>query len=168
MREPRKTPDSGFSLVEIVAVLLLVAILAAMAVMGVVSMSGGFLQSREITTAAEKAQCALTRIAADLVVIQSVTSGSGKSLVYQALDSAGNVRTHTLSVADAPGSPLTLDGAPLLDALSSFAFSYVSYNGGVEATGSAWTPAARAIVVDLTMRAAPGIPFTLRVFPRNR
>lgn len=166
-RNPRRSRH-GFTLVEMIAVLLLVSLLSAVAGMGMVPITRGFIAARENTQAAEKVQVAMSRIVRDLHFVTDVSAGSASSITYQAPDSAGVQAWSTLSWAGSAGDPVLLDGLTLLDGVASFQLAYVRYAAGAEVSGSTWSAAARGIDITIVLDNAGATTFRSRVYPRNR
>ena len=67
-----KTHAAGFTLVEVIASLLIVGILGAIAGMGIVTGLRGYMQAKENGHLAQKAQIALTRINRELMELTDV------------------------------------------------------------------------------------------------
>ena len=67
-----KTHATGFTLVEVIASLLIVGILGAIAGMGIVTGLRGYMQAKENGHLAQKAQIALTRINRELMELTDV------------------------------------------------------------------------------------------------
>lgn len=158
---------AGFSLVEIIAVLVLVGVLTAAAGLAAVPMAQGFLQAIRNTEVAGKVQLAMARMDRDFTVTSEVGTGTGSSMTFRSRDSAGTLVWQTLSWSGVSGDPLTLDGITLLDDVSSFQLSYVYLDGGgSEVVESSWTVNSRAIDVALQV-VGVGATYALRVYPRN-
>ncbi len=74
--------QNGFSLIEIIAVLVLVSILAAGAGMGVIAITRGYLHAEENAQMAQKTNIAMKRISREFQEIISVTSASVDSITF--------------------------------------------------------------------------------------
>jgi prepilin-type N-terminal cleavage/methylation domain-containing protein len=72
MSRIEKTHATGFTLVEVIASLLIVGILGSIAGMGIVTGLRGYMQAKENGHLAQKAQIALTRINRELMELTDV------------------------------------------------------------------------------------------------
>ena len=150
----------GFTLIEIVATLLLVALLAASAVISMLPMTQGLMQVRDNVAAAQKARLALARLSREFTTISEVVSSGPHAITYDFLVPAGawyaTVR-HTLSWSGTPGDPLLLEGVPLTDDVADFALALDDAPG-----------AATNWVVAVALQSQVGIhAFSNRIVPRN-
>lgn len=153
--------EKGFSLIEIIAVMVLMGFLGAFASMGVAQFTKGFLFATENAAIAGKGEVAMLRILKEFVVISAVTTGNATSITYTN-PRAGS--PHTVSLV---GADLTLDGDVLADKVSAFSLSYYpSYSGTATAT---WQASTTLIEFSLTLSGTQGntSTFTSRVAPRN-
>ena len=74
-----KAHDTGFTLVEVIASLLIVGILGAIAGMGIVTGMRGYMQAKENAHIAQKAQIALTRIKREMMELTEVVNFDDES-----------------------------------------------------------------------------------------
>ena len=115
----------GFTLIETIAVLLLVAILALSMLISLLPMTQALAQIRANSGAARKARLAMARISREFTTITNVVSGgSGSSMTYDYLIGHSNwyaARRHTVSLS---GDQLMLQGVPLADKVASFNLNY--------------------------------------------
>ncbi|MGD9780879.1 MAG: type II secretion system protein J [Kiritimatiellia bacterium] len=113
----------GFTLIEVVATLLLVAILAVSVVISMLPMTQGLMQVRANTSTAQKARLALSRIGREFTTITAIVSSSPDGITYDFLVPAGSwyaTLRHTLSRS---GDELLLEGIPLCDDVADFDLS---------------------------------------------
>lgn len=166
----RATPSDGFTLVEIIASLVLVGILASAAGMFIVT---GMKSFETATTAAEgalKAQIAINRMYAELTGIdptQSITVTPNTSIAYTHAKlhsvSTPYSYTRTLSYDSAQKriNLTTADGTyPLIGGISVFTLSATPADGSNLSNGIAY------IDIEFTIEGI-GNAFNLRAFPRN-
>lgn len=155
---------SGFTLIEIIAVLVLGGIMLALAGMGIVQVTEGLILAQQNAATTLKAQVALNRLEKEFHIITGVTSGSGTSLTYTSNKGGIPGGSHTLTY-DPALQTLTLDNDPLVDKVASFALTYrATYNGPPTST---WNSSHK--VIDAAFSLATGganVPFTLRITPR--
>ena len=153
----------GMTLIEMVAVLLLLGILALSLVLAVVPVTQGLLMARGSVNASQKSHLALTRLVREFTAITNVVSGTGQSLVYDFRDSAGV--GHRRTVNWSAGGALTLEGVPLTDDVAAFALRY--YEGPGEAAQNNWSAAMRMVEIVLQSDSVGAIVYTNRVYLRG-
>ena len=159
---------SGFTLVEIVSVLLLVGILSAFGGMMMVTVTRGFVETLSRGEAAQKLQLAMARMIQEFTLLESVVGGSGTVLSLQSRNTGGGLSSHVFAWSGTSGDPLTLDGADLIDNVDSFQLRYVYFDsGGVEVMESSWTSSSRGIQAAVTLSEGGSGTYTVRAFPRN-
>ena len=157
--------QKGFTLVETIAVLILVGIIAVFAGMGITSVIEGFLLTKMNAETTQKGQVALTRIVKEFTVINSVDSGasSATSITFTSYKQ-GVAGIHVVSWV---GDNLSLDGDILTDHVIGFDLGYYDfYNGTKQST---WASTRKVIEITLSIRGAKDVisVFTDRVAPRN-
>ena len=154
----KKIPDkTGFTLVELVTVILIAAILSTIAGMGLVQIANGYVFARENAAAAQKAQVALARMARELSSIKSISTATAVSLTYQRENDATHlIETHTLSCAGAD-QPITLDGDALIGKVNSFG---LTYHNTYNATASTYSSATSVIEFTFTLKGYDNTPLT--------
>ena len=122
----------GFTLIELVTVIIIAAILSAIAGMGLVQIANGYVFARKNAAVSQQAQIALARLVREFAEIRSVPlpSATETGLAYQRINAAtGLPETHTLSWAGAD-QPVTLDGDALIGKVRSFSLTYYNYAYG--------------------------------------
>lgn len=125
---------ASFSLVEILAVLLIVGILGAASMMGVTAFLNAFVTGRANAELTQKAENALQRMVMELRFTQAGI-GNGLPLLAVSVDRTSVTYTskrdslaHTIGLT---GTELKLDGRTLTDRVSSFQVYYESTTGEV-------------------------------------
>lgn len=154
----------AFTLIETIAVLLLVGVLTLSATVALVPMAEAFLQARQNADAMQKAGLATARITREFTTVTNVVYGTRHDIKYDLLDEQGVPRQHVMAWSGAAGAPLLLDDVTLLDDVQLFELRYYAMPN--EAYQSAWTPGSREIEVGLGLRGAPAV-YTFRIRPRN-
>ena len=150
----------GFTLIELIATLLLVALVGLSAVISMLPMAEGLMQIRDNAGAAQKARLALARISREFTTISGVVSSGPNAITYDFLVPAGawyaTVR-HTLSWSGTPGDPLLLEGVPLTDDVADFALAIFDAPG----------PATNWVVAVVLQSQVGSQAFSNRIVPRN-
>lgn len=154
----------GYTLIETVAVFLLIAVMMLSVAVSLVPMSDGFSQAIRNSDAAQKSQLAWMRISSEFTSISNVVAGSSQSITYDFLDPAGNTLRRTLSWSGLPGDALLLDNIPLTDDVADFSLNYALAPG---APGQpSWFAGARLIGIELQTLQATAT-YSNRIAPRN-
>lgn len=159
--------ERGFTLIEVIATLILVGITAAMAGMWIVSVASGYVFAKKNMETTQKAQLALTRLEKEFKSMSSITASSANSITFTRLDNTtGGMITQTIMLTG--GSLLKLNNDTLTNNVSAFTLSYCD---DVTSTScpSAWSSTSRIILITLTLTGADNVQstFTQRVTPRN-
>lgn len=169
----------GFTLIETVAVLLIVGVIAAVAGVGIVSGVRGFVQAREASTMAMEAQLAFDRITREVLelvdvpadstatrlVVRNVGAG-GAGQFDRSIEYVANAR----EIRIANGAQGAQNGDTLINNVTAFSLTYWQEDDS-SATWSAGTDPRLLSGVDVTFTlAAPGgttRTFSNRIVPRN-
>ncbi len=151
---------TGFTLIEILATLVLVAVLAVSLVISLLPMTEGLMQVRANADAAQKARLAMARLSREFTTITNVASWSAHAIHYDFLVSSGAwhaTRSHTLAWSGTPGDPLLLEGVALSDDVADFSLNLYDAAGAP----TNW-------VLDVVLRSQVGIhAFSNTIVPRN-
>jgi len=159
----------GFTLIEIIAVLVLTGMLTAIAGFGLAEVAKSFIFAKETRDTLQKGQVAMLRILKELVNARasSIAGSSDTSITFLSEHSSGPVN-YTISLN---GSNLELQSGAgtfiLTDDVNNFDLNYyATYNG---ASFNSWQADSRIIEVALVLDGAEGITssFSVRVAPRN-
>lgn len=155
--------EHGFTLLEMIVVLILVGIMAVIAGMGIASGVNGYFFTRNNTATAQKGQLAMARLAREMNGITSASSPSGSSWTFTSVRQ-GVSGDHTISWS---GNVLRLDNDILCDQVVAFDLTFLDTFNGSGYTS--WSGSRRIIEARLQLRGADNIPttFTTRVAPRN-
>ncbi len=162
--------NKGFTLIEVIAVLVLSGVLAGIVGTGLVQISKSFIFTKQNMGTTQKAQLAMLRILKEFTNISSITAGASNTSITFVSQHATAI-TYTLSWAGA-GNPLLLttggNDYTLTDNVNNFNLLY--YNTYASASEDTWTNGSSSIIqVTLDLTGAEGIVsgFTTRVEPRN-
>ncbi|MFH1005945.1 MAG: prepilin-type N-terminal cleavage/methylation domain-containing protein [Candidatus Latescibacterota bacterium] len=175
MFKPKRT-NSGFTLIEVIVVLILVGVLSAITGMGIVTGLQGYLFARENAPTAQKAQLAMARMSRELVEISGVTAVTANSIVFQnltgdrALALVGTT-DKVIKVIDGTTPPTADTGDVLVDKVGSFTLSYKKADGNPWTFGADDASLLTCIWIDLGVSrpesGAGTINFSTKVNPRN-
>ena len=154
----------GFSLVEMIAVLLLLSVLGISAFISLVPMTDAMMQSRVAVGSAHKINLAVERLASEFLTITNVAAGGSRSITYDFLDPLGRVNRHAVSWSGVPGDSLLLQGVPLSDDVRDFELRY--YNRADDPAQFQWSADTRLVEIVLRSQRSDWC-YTNRVVPRN-
>lgn len=165
---------SGFSLIELIVVMIISGLLVLFGSMGIMSAVNNYFSQKTNSETAYKGQLAMIRISKEFRNLTTVASGQGTStsIVY-AIYRNGILETHKLSWAGASGDPLLYDdfsnnGNTLVDSVKNFKLEYYdAYNDTTPAT--TWSSSSILIGVTLELIGMDNISsvFTSKIAPRN-
>ena len=147
--------DRGFTLIELVTVILIVGIVAAIAGMSLVNITSGYVLARKSSEAAQQVQIALTRLNKEFSESKSISSATSTAITY-----TRDGIMHSVAWTGS-GQPITLDGDTLIDKVQSFSLTYYNYGYEIR-TFTASTYSATTAVIELTfqLEGYGGIPLT--------
>jgi prepilin-type N-terminal cleavage/methylation domain-containing protein len=169
--------QSGFTMLEVIAVLVLVGMLSAIAGMGIVRGVEGYIFARENAPTALKAQLVLSRLSREFIEISGVSETTTTSLKFQNLSG-----DHALAMVDVGGGkviklingtalPTAVTGYTLIDRISSLTMTYKKKDGTnwVQGTDAAslLTTIEITFAVSRPDTTAGSISFSTRINPRN-
>ncbi len=178
--------QNGFSLVEIIAVLVILALVGTAGTLGFVDAIRGYVFATDNVELAQKAQVALNRLNVELGHITYnppvghplndaaysagfiVTSSSRTNITFNT--DYGVTRTgETAMTISYDGSSLLLNNVILCDDVSAFTFDYFTTSTETSPSGSgAFSTSTLAIGVNLTLTGANNEPilFQTRIIPK--
>lgn len=120
----------GFTLIELVMVILLFSIISVVAATLIAQSFNGYLTSKNIVDANWQARLAFERMTLDVRQAQSISTASASQLTFT--DTSNNTITYQLS-----GSNLTRNGNILADGIQTLIFSYYASDGSTTSTPAA-------------------------------
>ena len=161
---------AGFTLIEMIAVLILVSILVSSATLSFVPMAEALTQVRSNTRAMQKSRLAMGRLTREFTTITNVASGNAHTLNYFFMNPLGLVQYRALSWGGSAGDPLLLNGNELTDDVADFRLQYIDYDFGAETwrTNATWASGSVCEYIEIVLQSAEtGDRFTNIVAPRN-
>lgn len=158
----------GFTLIEIIASLVILGILGSLGILGAVRVIEGFLFIRINAETAQKGQIAMNRLTKEFTNIMSVNTGTTTATSINFTSRSyldGTIQTgRSVSLVS---TTLVLDGNVLTDDVSGFSMAYLDTFDGAES--STWSGSRRIIRITLSLVGANNTvsTFTSRVASRN-
>lgn len=163
------SPHWGFTLIEIIATLVLVGIMAALGSLGLERIVQGYTLSKDNAELAEKAQLAFSRMAIEFSHVDQNESQSGSttSFTYKAyFDDSLETSTITWN-AGSKLLTLTKDGSvhTLTDMVTNFRFAYFQSFDDTTPDTSFFNDVSKIIGITLEMTGTNNVPqtFTTRI-----
>jgi prepilin-type N-terminal cleavage/methylation domain-containing protein len=148
--------NGGFTLIEVVATLIVVAIVAGIGTLFIENVVKGYGFARSHGQLAQKAQATLLRLTDDFRRIRAVDASSGANQITYSADfstaAATVFETHTVAISPDDSTLLMYDSDVLVDQLNSFALKYFAADGQTEVSPTT----ARLIQVTIVFAGAGG------------
>lgn len=174
MTETRKRKGNarGFTLVEVIASIVLSVIIAAIAGLGIIQVTRQYLFVQKVGETAQVAQVAMARMVKELTLIRSGTSagvaGGPMSITFNTPSLAGRTIGWTGGNSGAFVKPILMNNEPLIENVQNLTLRYYNTYNGAD-TGSYNQTSTGMIGITFTVIGAEGITstFTGRVTVRN-
>ena len=171
-RPPFRSPTAGFTLLEMILVLVVIGIAAVASLSAVQEVTRGFVFTRANAEAVAKAQLAMLRLIKEGLNISKVNSGTATSIDFTSLHgtpAAPQPKTYQVFLQ---GATLIMDDGATQDALMDqvTAFTLTYYDGYDDPTpSSSWGTSSQIIGISFSILAADNeqITFSARFRPRN-
>jgi len=154
----------GFTLIEVIAVLVLVSILVLGSTLALQPLVMGLTQARANTDAVQKTHLALARLSYEFTTITNIVSSGSQTLIYDFLTPAGATIRRTVAWGGQSGDLLTLDGVALSDDVDHFELRYYEHRTATATTQ--WTADSKLIEIIYGTQLS-GDLYTIRICPRN-
>jgi prepilin-type N-terminal cleavage/methylation domain-containing protein len=157
--------QKGFTLIEIIFVLIIVGIMLAVGGLGLVQVVKGMIFTKMNAATTQKGQIAMTKLVKEFsnINISSITAANATSISFTSTKNDVN-SSHTVMLS---GSTITFDGDIVTDHVSSFTLNY--YDNYDSAAQTTWQSSRRIIEITLKLTGADDVKseFKERVKPRN-
>jgi len=130
--------QAGFTLIEVIASLMLLGVMGAVAGMAIVRGVDGYVFTRTNTTLAEKAPLAITRLSLEFQNLTSVTNATSSSINYtvrpgyDSLPFSRGIKLvgDEIKIVDGSSLPDENTGSVLIDQVNSFTLEYYKDSTG--------------------------------------
>lgn len=167
--------NGGFTLLEVIVVLILIGIIGVVAGMGIVRGVEGYIFARDNSSMTQKAQLALARMTREMVEISSVTAAGTTSIDFTSSRGVRKIGLDGLTIKVAEDATTLTNGDILVDNVYSggFTLNYFKYNGTAWVTWGSTEDIKLLGRIDIVLRLARQdvgggfLEFTTTVNPRN-
>jgi len=162
--------DAGFTLVEMISVLLIVGVIAVISGMAIVTGVKGYLFSRDNATIGQNAQMAMTRICRELMDLTTITSATSTEISFTTTSDTLALGLDNGVIKIAEGGAGLETGDEMVDGVDNFTLTFYKVKpGGFWLVGDG-VDMLKMIKVDLVLRRpAEGttVAFSTVVNPRH-
>jgi len=174
--------ESGFTLIELIASLVIFGLMFALAGMGIVMAAKGYVITKESAHMAQKAQLAMARINRELMEITAVVAAVGSQpdpyIIYDHIDGRRAIAKggNTIKMFFNLGSsqitlPAFSDGDILIDDVTQFTLTYYKSDSSAWVFGTDEIKELSSVGVDIVMSredsGVGGKNFQTTIRPRN-
>jgi prepilin-type N-terminal cleavage/methylation domain-containing protein len=159
--------EKGFSLVEIIAALVILGILGVFISTGTVRIIEGYLFTRDNSDSALKGQIAFTRIVKELRSINKVNFGKKRTMGYSYKRNSKTIPGRIIVWAGSASDPLMLGKNILINNVSDFSITY--HKDFKDPGNNTWSKTKKMIGITLKLKGASGHVsiFSTQIVPRN-
>lgn len=162
--------EAGFTLIEVIASLIIIGIITVFAGMAIVTGVKGYVFARDNASISQKAQLAMTRMSRELMELTNVTTADASRVTYERLNGVYTIYVEDNKIKIASGGSPS-GGDELVDYVSSFALTCNPDTNG----NSTWSigndiQSLYAIKINLDLTRSDGssdVTFSTTVNPRN-
>ena len=119
-----KDSSPGFTLLEIILVILLIGIITVFAGLGMIQVMRGYTLYTTGTEVSRKSQFAMARIVREFSLIDQIVSGGQTTIEYSIRNPQNSFAPLTGRTLAYSGNSVTLNGYPLADNVTDFTLEY--------------------------------------------
>jgi len=161
--------QKGFTLIEVIIVMVLVGILAVLGGMGIVQAVKGYVTVKENSASSQKAQLAMARITREIVELNNITASNVSSTILpitniSQMDASNNIVGNRTIVFDSTSNTVKINDDILINNVSNVTFTY--YAGSNTWTYGSNINLLSGIGVNMTLTGSNTL-FQTIVAPRN-
>jgi len=165
-----KKKEAGFTLIEVIASLIIIGIITAFAGMAIVTGVKGYVFARDNASISQKAQLAMFRMSRELMELTNVTTADASRVTYERLNGVYTIYVEDNKIKIASGGSPS-GGDELVDYVSSFALTYNPDAGG-NSTWSVGNDIQLLYAVKITLAltrsdSSSDVAFSTVISPRN-
>jgi prepilin-type N-terminal cleavage/methylation domain-containing protein len=158
---------SGFSLIELIFVMIIAGFLVLFGSLGIMSAVNSYFFQKTNSETAYKGQLAMIRISKEFRNLTTVAAGHSTSIDYNTYRE-GNPVSHKLSWDGNSGDPLLYDNNALVDSVEKFKLEYFNAYDDDDPPSS-WSSSTKMIGITLELIGADKTSsvFSSKIAPRN-
>jgi len=152
-KRKRILADRGFTMIELIASLVILAIIGVVAGAGLVSFVKGYVFTKENAKGVQKGQTALARIAKELSATDSIQAGSNASITFNSKSSPEQQRQLSW---DNTNKILKIDSDYLLDNVTTFGLAYYKFYDDVAPLVNYYQTSTTIVQITIGLKVADG------------
>jgi len=153
-KRKKRSENCGFTMIELIASLVILAIIGVVAGAGLVTFIKGYVFTKENAKGVQKGQIALARIVKELSATDSIQAGSSTSITF---DSKASPEQQRQLSWDNINQIIKIESDDLLDNVTAFNLAYYNYYDDF-APSASYSPASTTVVqITIGLKVAEGV-----------